>query len=193
MDTSEVISLISIIASSLVGVLGVIVSAVSLIGARKDKTYMLRHTERLNEQKAIVEIISNYISSVSVAKLETLLRRAAAKKSAESVSDFMKSSEMLLNQIESYTVEIISVPEISDNAIREEILSLRKNHIKIINAINDLKAGCAMDRLTSTQEDDLVCAMNRILEQIYNTKTVHEEIVQELHAVIKKYINRVEW
>ena len=95
MDTSEVISLISIIASSLVGVLGVTVSAVSLIGARKDKTYMLKHTERLNEQKTIVEIISNYISSVSVAKLETLLRRAAAKKSAESVSDFMKSTETL--------------------------------------------------------------------------------------------------
>ena len=193
MEISEIIGLISVIASALVGILGVLLSAISLIGARKDKEYILKHNERLTEQKIVSEIIANYISSVSIAKLGTLLRRSAAKKSVESVSDFMKSTEKLLAEIDAYTVEIVSINEISKSAIREKILLLRHNHIKTINGINDLKAACSMDKLTSTEEREIAHSQYDLSEELSNSQELYNDITEALYDILNQYINRVKW
>ena len=193
MTASETISLISIIASSLVGVLGVAVSAFSLIAARKDKEYMLKHTERLNEQNLISEIIANYISAVSIAKLGTILRRAAAVKAEESVSDFMKSTEKTLAEIDAYTVEIVSVKELSENTIREDILELRKRHIRVINRINDLKAYCSKEKHTSTDLELISREQNDLEQELKNSQKLYNQITDELYVILKKYVGRVEW
>lgn len=184
MEASDIISIVSITFSSMI-------SICSFLFAWKEKKHIIEHNERHTERNEIVNVFSEYMSSTSVAKLGVYLCRAASQKANESVSSFCQITDQFIDKLEYSSFKVLSVKELQSDAISKEIADLINRYQGIVYRLNDLKAICSLDKLTSTQEDDVGRMVSSIEQSIAKVKEMRNSIIEKMQNIVCEYTKRI--
>ena len=82
-------------------------------------------------------------------------------------------------------------------AQRQKLLeSMRQNLLinryqGIVYRLNDLKAICSLDKLTSTQEDDVGRMVSSIEQSIAKVKEMRNSIIEKMQNIVCEYTKRI--
>lgn len=191
------IDIISDVGPTIINAIAIIttfyVSAKNLNLANKKYQRSVDYQENHDELLRMTNIASKYMSLMSVARLGTFLRKATSSTAVASTDDFYVDISNAIQQIEAVTFEILSIE--GNFKIIDDIEKLRKEAIRILNNIGDLKALCSyhercIEKNPEYDDRNLRGSIGESSSSIYNMlenyQTTFDSIKNQLIVTVKK-------